>query len=179
MSDPSEALHVETAGNGPPLVLLHGWAMHSGIWGPLVGRLARRFRVHAVDLPGHGHSPLAGSFTLEGASTAVATSIPFDAGPLTVFGWSLGGLIARFRSRMRELPWRLLDSLTAIQPVIVGSNTAALELAAALWARGFWVPAIRPPTVPKGTARLRISLCAAHSTEDVDALVDALAELVR
>ncbi len=86
-------------------------------------------------------------------------------------------LIAHFRERMCELPWRLLDSSTAIQPVIVGENAAAIELAAALWTRGFWVPAIRPPTVPKGTARLRISLSAAHSLADVDALVDALAEL--
>ena len=91
----------------------------------------------------------------------------------------LAGLIAHFRRRMRELPWHLLESQTAIQPVIVGSNDAALELASALWVRGFWVPAIRPPTVPKGTARLRVSLCATHSTEDVDALVDALAELVQ
>ena len=89
----------------------------------------------------------------------------------------LGRLIAHFRSRMRGVRWRLLESQTAIQPVVVGSNAAALELAAALWARGFWVPAIRPPTVPKGTARLRISLSAEHTLEDVDALVDALAEL--
>jgi 8-amino-7-oxononanoate synthase len=89
----------------------------------------------------------------------------------------LVSLIARFRSRMRALPWQLLESRTAIQPVVVGSNAAALELAAALWDRGFWVPAIRPPTVPKGTARLRISLSAAHSLAEIDALVDALAEL--
>jgi 8-amino-7-oxononanoate synthase len=52
---------------------------------------------------------------------------------------------------------------------------AAVELGAALWERGFWVPAIRPPSVPKGTARLRITLSAAHSLADVDALADALA----
>ncbi|HVN36458.1 MAG TPA: 8-amino-7-oxononanoate synthase [Casimicrobiaceae bacterium] len=86
-------------------------------------------------------------------------------------------LIAHFRDRMRGLRWRLLDSRTAIQPLVVGSNAAALDLAGALWSRGLWVPAIRPPTVPKGTARLRISLSAAHSLADVDALVDALAEL--
>jgi 8-amino-7-oxononanoate synthase len=86
-------------------------------------------------------------------------------------------LIARFRERMRHLPWRLLDSQTAIQPVIVGSNASAVDLAAALWERGFWVPAIRPPTVPKGTARLRVSLSASHSASDVDALADAFARL--
>ena len=52
-----------------------------------------------------------------------------------------------------------------------------MALAEALWQRGFWVPAIRPPTVPQGTARLRVSLSAAHATTDVDALVDALAAL--
>jgi 8-amino-7-oxononanoate synthase len=89
----------------------------------------------------------------------------------------LGFLIARFRERMRELPWRLLDSQTPIQAVVVGGNAATVELADALWERGFWVPAIRPPTVPKGTARLRITLTAAHSTDDIDALVDAFADL--
>jgi len=89
----------------------------------------------------------------------------------------LDALIVRFRARMRELPWLLLESQTAIQPVVVGANAAAVDLAQALWQRGFWVPAIRPPTVPAGTARLRITLTAAHTAADVDALVDALAEL--
>ncbi len=89
----------------------------------------------------------------------------------------LAALIARFRQRMRGLPWTLLESTTAIQPLVVGANDAAVALADALWQRGFWVPAIRPPTVPAGTARLRITLTAAHSVADVDALVDALAAL--
>jgi 8-amino-7-oxononanoate synthase len=86
-------------------------------------------------------------------------------------------LIARFRSRLDGGPWTLLDSPTPIQPLMVGANAAAVELADALWRRGFWVPAIRPPTVPKGTARLRVALCAAHTREDVDALAAALTEL--
>ena len=89
----------------------------------------------------------------------------------------LSTLIARFRGRMRELPWKLRDSFTPIQPIIVGDNASAVDLAQALWNRGFWVPAIRPPTVPQGTARLRVSLSAAHDVSDVDALVDALADL--
>jgi 8-amino-7-oxononanoate synthase len=86
-------------------------------------------------------------------------------------------LISRFRSRLSAGPWPLSDSPTPIQPLVVGANAAAVALADALWRRGFWVPAIRPPTVPKGTARLRITLCAAHTRDDVDALADALAEL--
>ena len=78
---------------------------------------------------------------------------------------------------MRELPWTLIDSQTPIQPLVVGGNALAVALAGALWERGFWVPAIRPPTVPRGTARLRITLSAAHSLADVDALLDAFAAL--
>ena len=89
----------------------------------------------------------------------------------------LFALITRFRSRLGGGPWTLPDSATPIQPLIVGANAAAVDLAAALWRRGFWVPAIRPPTVPKGTARLRVTLSAAHAREDVDALADTLAEL--
>ena len=76
-----------------------------------------------------------------------------------------------------KLPWSLLPSMTAIQPLIIGSNEAALSLSKALWERGIWVPAIRPPTVPEGTARLRISVSAAHTESDVDLLIHALQEL--
>jgi len=88
-------------------------------------------------------------------------------------------LIERFRTGARALPWTLLPSETAIQPLLVGGNDAAVALAEALFGRGFWVPAIRPPTVPPGTARLRISLSAAHGEDDVDALLRALHELAR
>jgi 8-amino-7-oxononanoate synthase len=86
-------------------------------------------------------------------------------------------LIARFRERAQPLPWNLIESPTAIQSILVGDNETAVALADALWQRGFWVPAIRPPTVPRGTARLRVSLSAAHSLADVDALADALDEI--
>jgi 8-amino-7-oxononanoate synthase len=71
-------------------------------------------------------------------------------------------------------PWQLAPSGTAIQPLIVGGNADALALAATLQAQDLWVPAIRPPTVPAGTARLRITLSAAHALDDVDRLVEAL-----
>jgi pimeloyl-[acyl-carrier protein] methyl ester esterase len=90
----SGSLAVESVGAGPPLVLLHGWAMHSGIWGAVIPRLARRFRVHAVDLPGHGKSPLAAPFTLDGTVSAVASALADESATLTVVGWSLGGLVA-------------------------------------------------------------------------------------
>lgn len=75
--------------------------------------------------------------------------------------------------------WQLADSVTAIQPLIVGGSAEALAASAALESQGLWVPAIRPPTVPAGSARLRITLSASHSAADVDRLVGALALAAR
>lgn len=85
--------------------------------------------------------------------------------------------IRQLRDGLSGLPLKLLPSATAIQPLIVGENEATIRLAQALWERGLWVPAIRPPTVAKGTARLRISLSAAHTSDDVAQLIEALKEL--
>lgn len=88
-------------------------------------------------------------------------------------------LIAQLQLGFKNLPWQLMSSTTAIQPLLIGDNQEALNLSAALRERGIWVAAIRPPTVPQGTARLRITLSAAHSAEDVTRLVEALHELAR
>ncbi|EOC1317639.1 8-amino-7-oxononanoate synthase [Cronobacter turicensis] len=82
--------------------------------------------------------------------------------------------IARFRAGASQLSLTLADSQTAIQPLIVGENGAALTLAEKLRERGCWATAIRPPTVPAGTARLRLTLSAAHQDDDIDALLEAL-----
>ena len=82
--------------------------------------------------------------------------------------------IKHFKTQLNTPRWSLLPSPTAIQPLVVGSNGAALAAAQALDRAGLWVPAIRPPTVPAGTARLRIALSAAHSHGDVDRLCTAL-----
>jgi 8-amino-7-oxononanoate synthase len=91
----------------------------------------------------------------------------------------LRALVARLRAGLAGLPWRLAPSETPIQPLIVGENAAAVALMERLRELNLWVPAIRPPTVPAGTARLRISLSAAHASADVDRLVEALHEAVR
>lgn len=77
-------------------------------------------------------------------------------------------------ARMRGLA--LMPSDTPIQPLLVGTDTHALAMAAALEDRGYWVAPIRPPTVPEGSARLRITLSAAHDTRQIDGLLDALAQ---
>ena len=89
----------------------------------------------------------------------------------------LDALIAAFRARAIALPWPLLPSSTPIQPLVIGDVATTMRVSEALAARGIFVPAIRPPTVPDGAARLRVSLSAAHSRADVDALADALSEV--
>ncbi len=84
-------------------------------------------------------------------------------------------LAAQLRMRTAALGFELLPSDTPIQPLLCGDDARALAMAAALEAQGFWVAAIRPPTVPEGQARLRITLSALHTPADVEALVDALA----
>jgi len=121
----SARLHVESVGAGPPLVLLHGFAMHGGLFAPLLPRLVRSHRVHVVDLPGHGHSAgvpvgslasiadgvadAVGELTADGAATNLArehdgnvagrqTQMPRG---LTVLGWSFGGQVALEWARRR------------------------------------------------------------------------------
>ncbi|HEY4529953.1 MAG TPA: alpha/beta fold hydrolase [Luteimonas sp.] len=84
-------MHIDIQGSGAPLVLLHGWAMHGGVFAPLVARLADRFELHIVDLPGHGRSrdstvPLAPAAVVE----AIAARVPVA----PWLGWSLGGMFA-------------------------------------------------------------------------------------
>jgi len=85
-------------------------------------------------------------------------------------------LIAQLRDGLAASPWQLMPSETPIQPLLVCGNDAALALSARLAATGLLVPAIRPPTVPQGTARLRISLSADHEAADVARLVAALVQ---
>lgn len=89
----------------------------------------------------------------------------------------LSHLIARLATDARLNHLKRLRSHTAIQPVVLGSNEAVLAASAQLQAEGLWITAIRAPTVPIGTARLRITLSAAHTDAQVDRLIDALSHL--
>lgn len=92
------SLHVDRSGSGADLVLLHGWGLHSGAWDEVAPLLARRFRVHAIDLPGHGLSAAMPGASFEEASEAVAEAVPVGA---ILCGWSLGGLFAQRIARSR------------------------------------------------------------------------------
>ncbi len=89
----------------------------------------------------------------------------------------LAALIAQLDDELRLTRWQRPVSHTAIQPIVIGANDEALRVAASLHAQGLWVPAIRPPTVPANTARLRITLSAAHTPEQVTQLAQAINQL--
>jgi 8-amino-7-oxononanoate synthase len=86
-------------------------------------------------------------------------------------------LIAQLDSQLALRRWQRPVSHTAIQPIVIGANDEALLVAAQLHAQGLWVPAIRPPTVAPGTSRLRVTLCASHTEQDVAQLATALTHL--
>src|SRR5699024_5277709 len=88
----------------------------------------------------------------------------------------LAALIRQFREGAQRIGLRLMDSPTPIQPILVGDSARALRLSRMLRERGLLVTAVRPPTVPVGSARLRVTLSAAHSEAQVQLLLNALAE---
>ena len=109
---------------------------------------------------------------------ALLTSIDIIKGPEGAARRAhLQELIVQLNAELKLKRWKRVASTTAIQPIIIGSNEEALRIGAALYGKGLWVPAIRPPTVPVGTARLRVTLSAAHTQQDVAQLSAALNEL--
>ncbi len=84
-------LHVEVSGSGPDLVLLHGWGMNAAVWGEVATELAPHFRLHCVDLPGHGASPACAPCTLDALAGLLAAALPRR---VAVCGWSFGGQVA-------------------------------------------------------------------------------------
>ncbi|MEW6562409.1 MAG: pimeloyl-ACP methyl ester esterase BioH [Pseudomonadota bacterium] len=99
-------LHVERQGAGEPLLLVHGWGMHGGLWGPAVEQLAMRYTVLRVDLPGHGASAPQADYSLDALVDRLATQFT---SPLAVCGWSLGGQVAlRWAQRAPEIVRKLL-----------------------------------------------------------------------
>lgn len=105
------SLFIDIQGDGPDLVMIHGWGLHGGLFGPVIEPLAARFRLYLVDLPGHGRSPMfEGDYTLERVAETIAEAVPKGASWL---GWSLGGRIALAAARDRAAIDRL---------ILVGAN---------------------------------------------------------
>lgn len=103
------SLQVSIHGQGPDLVLLHGWAMHSGIFDALLPVLTHQYRVHCIDLPGHGGSSFNNEQGIEQWVAAIRPHVPVQA---IVLGWSLGGLVAL-----------KLAQFTALRALVVMSTT--------------------------------------------------------
>ncbi|MDA8415615.1 MAG: 8-amino-7-oxononanoate synthase [Betaproteobacteria bacterium] len=133
----------------------------------LVDWLAQRARTHmfSTALP-----PLVCAATRKAIECARAEEFRRD---------QLRNLGKRLQMGLREQGLPVVPSVTAIHPVMVGDNRRVMKMAEALQALGIWVAPIRPPTVPDGTARLRISLSAVHEMEQVDCLVSALSQVWR
>jgi 8-amino-7-oxononanoate synthase len=90
---------------------------------------------------------------------------------------NLNSNIAYWKNNLQLKKWQLMPSDTAIQPIVIGSNEDALKAAKALDTLGIWVPAIRPPTVPVGSARLRVTLSASHTHQQIDTLIKSLHDI--
>jgi len=103
-------LYIENIGSGPALVLIHGWGLHGGLWGPLVDALAKNFTVVLIDLPGHGYSNKLRSLTIDTMTQAVSSALENLDKPATVLGWSMGAFVAfelarQFPDRFERLVW--------------------------------------------------------------------------
>ena len=135
-------VHVESVGIGRPLVLLHGFAMHGGLFAPILPALARRHRVHVVDLPGHGHSPAIEPFDLASLATAVDAAIGPAADDAIVLGWSLGGQVA--------VQWARMARARVARLVLVGTTPSFVE-------RDGWPHAMPAETLARFGDELRVA----------------------
>jgi len=113
-------LHVEIRGAGPDLVLLHGWALHGGMWGPWLEGLENQARLHVVDLPGHGRSRWpTGTRGIDGLARAVLPHVPSGA---VVLGWSLGGMLALELARRDPRHLRALILMATTPKFLAGPD---------------------------------------------------------
>lgn len=132
-----KGLHIDIVGEGREVVLLHGWAMHGGVWRDLAQRLCGRARLHLIDLPGHGFSAACEDYALDALAQRVLAAAP----PRAVWlGWSLGGMLAvRIAALVPERVERLIliasspcfaqrpDWRAAVEPAVLRAFAAQLQ----------------------------------------------------
>jgi len=142
MSARPPPIHIESVGVGPPLVLLHGFALHGGLFAPILPALAAHHRVHVVDLPGHGHSAPLSDMTLDAVAGSIAEALPQHDAPLVLLGWSLGGAVA--------LHWARAEPQRIARLVLVCTTPAFI-------ARDHWPHAMAPETLARFGDELRVA----------------------
>ena len=135
-------VHVESAGAGPPLVLLHGFALHGGLFSSVLPALTRRHRVHVVDLPAHGWSAPVAPYDLPTIAAAIDDATRHIGGPLTLVGWSLGGQVA--------MQWALARPERVQRMILVASTPAFV-------ARDDWPHAMSATTLARFGDELRVA----------------------
>jgi pimeloyl-[acyl-carrier protein] methyl ester esterase len=138
----TSSLHVEAVGHGRPLVLLHGWALHAGLFAPILPALAPDRRVLAVDLPGHGHSAPLPDWSIETVVDVLDAALGSDDAPPDVLGWSLGGLCA--------LAWASRRPRRVRRLVLVGTTPKFV-------AGDDWPHAMAPITLARFADELRVA----------------------
>lgn len=112
-------MHIESRGQGPDLILIHGWAMHAGIFAPLTRALESRFRLHLVDLPGHGYSPeRSGPLQLDDCALRLAEQLP----RALWLGWSLGGQVCLRAARLQPQAVRGLVFVASSPRFVLGPD---------------------------------------------------------
>ncbi len=125
-------LHVTINGTGPDLVLLHGWAMHGGVFDALLPQLTPHYRVHCIDLPGHGRSDFdANLHNLQQLTDAIAAHVPRQA---WLLGWSMGGLLSLKLAQQQAVRGLILVSTT---PRFVAADDWSQGMATAIFAQFF------------------------------------------
>jgi len=134
-------VHVESVGAGAPLVLLHGFAMHGGLFTSLLASLAHAHRVHIVDIPGHGRSQPLERFDLPSLAGAIDAAVGADT-PLSLLGWSLGGQVA--------LEWALMHPARVSRLVLVATTPSFVR-------REGWPHAVSTETLIRFGDELRVS----------------------
>ena len=181
-------IYCETHGQGPDLVLLHGWGMHSGLWQPVVEHLSPHWRITTVDLPGHGRSPLPpGGFDLTRMAALMLDAAP---PPARWVGWSLGGLVATRAALLQPhavTALCLINTLPkfvrgpdwphAMSPDTLDSFAANLEQDYALTLQRFLSLQVRGAQNERHTLRLIRKLVAARPAAQPEALRLGLALL--
>lgn len=180
--------YVEVRGSGPDVVLLHGWALHGGMWGPWLDELSRHARLHVLDLPGHGRSAWPGDLRgLTGLVRAVVPAVPRGA---VLLGWSLGGMVALEIARQSACDVAALVLVASTPKFVIGDDwphglhrdvldefTRGLASDCAGTVRNFLALQASGDERSQETLRLLRRQLASHGAPDLEALAEGLSIL--